>query len=143
MALAKQAQELNSSSYSVAKCSGIPYPTIRKYRRRLERGLPLFKSKRRPQKLDVESRRILIALLRENMHWDRRTICRLIRDELINTTRRRYALGDPPAAATSISRVSVWRIAKQLRDSTQPELLRAPEQSQEGPVVVPNACVCM
>ena len=108
------AQQPNWTCYSVAKYHGISYPTIRKYRRKVQKGFPLFQRKGRPNKLDEESNRVLWAFMLENSGWDRSTLKRMVIDEAKNTAKRRFALGNPPAAAGNLSRTSVWRLTCKL-----------------------------
>jgi transposase len=94
----------------LAETNGINYHTLKKYRYRVRRGLPLFEKDGRPLRLDEDSNNLILQFMSETAGWTRYSLYPLIKREALETSRRRYPNKEP----LRISKSSVRRHALRL-----------------------------
>lgn len=104
--LVDEAHKVGSCYEFVTDKYSIKHNTLRKYYKRVTRGLPIFEVAGRPTKLDQESVEKIGNFMRNNQ-WIKLGIHALIRSEIHQTARRRYPNGIPTSVRVSISSTSV------------------------------------
>ena len=108
--LADQATWLHVRAQVLLDTNQINYNTLKKYRYRASKGLPLFEKDGRPLKLDDRSNNLILRHMSETAGWDRYSLYPIIKREALETSRRRYPNQEP----LRMSKSSVRRHALRL-----------------------------
>jgi hypothetical protein len=108
--LADQATWPNVRAKDIANINQINYNTLKKYRYRADKGLPLFEKDGRPLKLDEDSNNFILRYMSETAGWDRYSLYPLIKQESLETSRRRYPTIEPRRMSKSSVRRHALRL---------------------------------
>jgi transposase len=112
--LVDETHERDSSYNQVMEKYKIKYYTLRKYFKRVNNGLPIYKSGGRPGKIDELSQEKIVEYMNENRNFDKLFIHKLIREETKETLHRRYPMGIPVNVRQKISKLCVREWTKTL-----------------------------
>lgn len=104
--LVDESHKVDSCYAFVTDKYNVKHYTLRKYYKRVSRGLPTFETGGRPKKLDQESVESIKRYM-ANQEWTKMSVHAEIRKEISLTARRRYPKGIPEGVKVNISKSSV------------------------------------
>lgn len=115
--LVEETHRKGSNYEIVMEKYNLGYEALRKYYKRVHRGLPVFETGGRPAKLDSESLQSIHIFMHQNAGFAKMDIHALIRAEVPKTMGRRYPGGIPSTASQKVSKSGVRRWAQLLISS--------------------------